>query len=87
MTAVWRPGWMKKEANLANVLRDFPANGRLALFIGPEGGFSAEDVEHMRQFGIISFSLGPRVLRMETAAILAPALVLYQLGKAGINQP
>jgi 16S rRNA U1498 N3-methylase RsmE len=35
----------------------------------------------MRAAGMRVFSLGRRILRMETAAMLAPALVLYQLGE------
>ena len=71
----------EKEVDLADALEGFPAGGKLALFIGPEGGFSDADVEMMHKFGVASFSLGPRVLRMETAAILVPALALYRLGK------
>jgi 16S rRNA (uracil1498-N3)-methyltransferase len=54
---------------------------RIGLFIGPEGGFAPEETEKMKTQGVKMVSLGSRVLRMETAAILAPALVLYQLGE------
>ncbi len=50
------------------------------LFIGPEGGFSEEEVELARAEGAIAFGLGPRILRAETAAIAAAALVQYELG-------
>lgn len=54
---------------------------RIGLFTGPEGGFAPEEAEWMIAQGVQMVSLGSRVLRMETAAILAPALVLYQLGE------
>jgi 16S rRNA (uracil1498-N3)-methyltransferase len=56
----------------------------VGLFCGPEGGFDASEIELMRSRGLGSFSLGRRILRMETAAILAPALVLYALGELDI---
>ncbi len=51
----------------------------IALFIGPEGGFAVEEVDLARDAGCKIISLGPRILRMETAAIVFPALVLYEL--------
>ena len=54
---------------------------RIALFIGPEGGFAQQEMDLFQQHGVHSVSLGKRILRMETAAIVAPALVLYELGQ------
>lgn len=53
--------------------------GRMGLFVGPEGGFSKEEVDLASSLGCQIVSLGPRILRMETAAILFPALVLSVL--------
>lgn len=54
--------------------------GRNAIvLIGPEGGLSAEEVALAREAGFQPVSLGKRILRMETAAITAAALVLYEL--------
>lgn len=50
----------------------------VALFIGPEGGFSAAEVQLARDYGIIPVSLGPRILRAETAGLAAAAMVLYE---------
>lgn len=52
----------------------------VSLFIGPEGGFSDEEVELAEAEGAVLFGMGPRVLRAETAAIAAAALVQYELG-------
>jgi 16S rRNA (uracil1498-N3)-methyltransferase len=46
------------------------------LFIGPEGGFSPEEVNLAKQNGIQIISLGKRILRAETAAIVASSLIL-----------
>lgn len=57
--------------------------GAVELFIGPEGGFDDHEVEAMKQAGIIPCSLGPRVLRSETAGVVAVALVQSILGDMG----
>jgi len=49
---------------------------QVALFVGPEGGFSAREVDHVRHHGGHLATLGPRTLRAETAAIVATALLL-----------
>jgi 16S rRNA (uracil1498-N3)-methyltransferase len=55
----------------------------VAIFIGPEGGFSVEEVALARQAGAQVVSLGRRILRSETAGIVAAAAVLYELGELG----
>ena len=46
------------------------------LFIGPEGGYSPEEVDYAEQNGLTTVSLGKRILRAETASIAAAALIL-----------
>jgi len=53
------------------------------LFIGPEGGFTQEEAEMARRHDIHSVTLGNRVLRAETAAIAAVAVVLHEMGDLG----
>jgi 16S rRNA (uracil1498-N3)-methyltransferase len=53
------------------------------LFIGPEGGFAEAEVQLARRHGAIPVSLGPRVLRAETAAVVATAAVLYEAADLG----
>ena len=53
--------------------------GSIGLFVGPEGGFSQAEVTLAQSAGCRIVSLGQRILRMETAAILFPALVLSAL--------
>jgi 16S rRNA (uracil1498-N3)-methyltransferase len=52
----------------------------LALFVGPEGGYDAQEVALARQTGATVVSLGPRILRTETASPVFAALVLFGLG-------
>jgi 16S rRNA (uracil1498-N3)-methyltransferase len=52
----------------------------VALFIGPEGGFTPEEVELARRRNIVPVSLGPRILRAETAALVALTVVLAHFG-------
>jgi len=52
----------------------------LNLFIGPEGGFSPSEVALVRSHGVQSVSLGRRVLRAETAGLVAATAILYEYG-------
>jgi 16S rRNA (uracil1498-N3)-methyltransferase len=57
------------------------AAGHLAVLIGPEGGFSASERAGLRsRSGVIAVSLGPRILRADTAALSALTLVQAVLG-------
>ena len=50
------------------------------LFIGPEGGFSPAEVEFARGCGALPITLGRRVLRAETAGLVAATAILYECG-------
>lgn len=65
---------------LQGIERPDPA---IALLIGPEGGFTDEEVALAREKGAVAVGLGPRILRTETAAVIASALILYELGEMG----
>ncbi len=55
----------------------------VTLVVGPEGGFSHEEVTLAESMGYVAVRCGPRVLRGETMGIVAPALVQYALGDMG----
>jgi 16S rRNA (uracil1498-N3)-methyltransferase len=61
---------------LADGDRPFAVN----LFVGPEGGFTGEEVAAAQSYGIVPVSLGPRILRAETASVVGSALILAELG-------
>jgi len=50
------------------------------LFIGPEGGFTPGEVEFARSCGIVPVTLGHRVLRAETAGLVAASVIFYDCG-------
>jgi len=51
----------------------------VALLIGPEGGFTDKEVQLAQASGASPISLGRRILRTETAAVVASALILHEL--------
>lgn len=62
-----------------------PADARVAVVVGPEGGLDPEEVDLLLGCNPRArlVTLGPSILRTETAGIVAPALVLYELGGLG----
>ena len=53
---------------------------KVSILIGPEGGFSSQEVEFALNCGTVPVSLGPRILRAETAGLVAAAITLYEFG-------
>ena len=51
------------------------------IFIGPEGGFTIEEIELAKKNSITPVTLGQRILRVETASLLASILVLNAFGE------
>ena len=64
-------------------VKDTPAVQRVFAVLGPEGGFTPEEIDKARKSGFITASLGPRILRAETAAIAASALLQHLFGDMG----
>jgi 16S rRNA (uracil1498-N3)-methyltransferase len=92
--ADWRaaggPGLMPDEAlageaerGLREALAALGQPETLSVFIGPEGGLAPEEAAAGREAGLLPVSLGPRILRTETAAIVVCALLLYEAGDLG----
>lgn len=73
--------WEEEESlSLKQALTQKPVEN-LSILIGPEGGFSKEEVDRAQESGFLSVTLGKRILRMETAAVVACALALYERGE------
>jgi 16S rRNA (uracil1498-N3)-methyltransferase len=67
---------------LRDLLKPGTANGAIALAVGPEGGWTEDELQAFQRAGWISASLGNTILRAETAAIAATAIAasaLYSL--------
>ena len=65
--------------NIKKVLQDLPKCDTLIIVIGPEGGFTKEEEAKLIANGYISVSLGKRVLRTETASLVALSYINYEL--------
>ena len=59
------------------------ATSSINILIGPEGGFTADEVELAKKNGITPVTLGRRILRAETAGLVTATAVLYELGELG----
>lgn len=60
-------------------LRKLPKHGKIAVFIGPEGGFADVEIEDAMVHGIEPITLGKRILRTETAAITSMSILMLTL--------
>ncbi len=56
---------------------------KILVMIGPEGGFSTDEIEKAKASGFISATLGPRILKADTAPIVAITLIQYIFGDIG----
>lgn len=73
----------EKNSSLKEILKEKAGIKTLGIFIGPEGGFSQEEIKSCLENNISSVTLGPRILRTETAGFVAAAIVQYELGDMG----
>lgn len=67
----------------ASPLAQAAAPRRIRVLIGPEGGLSDAEVQRARDAGFLPWSVGPRVLRAETAPAAALAILQYLWGDGG----
>ncbi|MGB9919299.1 MAG: 16S rRNA (uracil(1498)-N(3))-methyltransferase [Moorellales bacterium] len=84
-TSVLMPWEGERQKSLRGVLSRLgtPQPRRVALLVGPEGGWDPAEVNEAVSRGAVTVSLGPRILRCETAAVVAVALVMYEWGDLG----
>ncbi|HEX7064845.1 MAG TPA: 16S rRNA (uracil(1498)-N(3))-methyltransferase [Bacillales bacterium] len=67
-----------ESGNFVQALRGMGSTGSILIVIGPEGGFSQDEVDLLKDNGFLSCGFGPRILRTETAALYALAAISYQ---------
>lgn len=70
----------EKSVTLKSVLKQNADAENINLIIGPEGGFADEEIAAALEKNIKTVTLGPRILRCETAPIAAVAAIMYELG-------
>lgn len=71
----------ENDRNLKQVLSEIKNEvHHIIILIGPEGGFSKKEVTAAVDNGFVEVSLGPRILRTETAPLTALSIIQYELG-------
>ena len=61
------------------IIKKLKQNDKLAIIVGPEGGIDNEELDYLKSIGFVSASLGPRILRTETAAFYALSAISYEM--------
>jgi 16S rRNA (uracil1498-N3)-methyltransferase len=79
----WEESSCSFKDTLKDVLKEQKGEAPIYLMIGPEGGFAEEEVEQVQSYGGIPVSLGPRILRTETASLAALATLMFAWGDWG----
>ena len=74
----------ERTISIKEAIKDSSAN-TIGIFVGPEGGFEEEEIEKIQEIDGKVVSLGPRILRTETASVVASSIVLYELSDLGGN--
>ena len=74
----------ENQVSLKEALQAHKEAKTVGVIIGPEGGLSNEEVEAARKQGGIAVSLGRRILRTETAGLVAATAILYETDNLGI---
>jgi 16S rRNA (uracil1498-N3)-methyltransferase len=75
--------WEKGGTGLSEAMASVDTGKAVHIFIGPEGGFTGDEVREAEEHGIVITTLGKRILRAETAAIAAAALVQFVIEANG----
>lgn len=69
--------------NMASKIENTKEIKNIGIIIGPEGGFESEEIETLKAKGAHIVTLGPRILRTETAGFTCLSLLQYELGDIG----
>ncbi len=76
--------WEEAQGRMLKAMREeFPGARDIGLVIGPEGGMSGAEVGALARLGALPVTLGPRILRTETAAVAACAMTMLLWGDLG----
>lgn len=73
----------EKTTDIKEVFKKHTGIISAGIFIGPEGGFEKEEIDKCMERKIIPVTLGPRILRTETAGLVAAVLILYETDNMG----
>lgn len=70
---------------MVNSIDDKSSIRNIGIMVGPEGGFEESEIEALKEKGAHIVTLGPRILRTETAGFTCVSLLQYELGDLGGN--
>jgi 16S rRNA (uracil1498-N3)-methyltransferase len=73
----------ERSSNLKSIIKSKTNQNSISVFIGPEGGFTPKEIKLAIEAGIKPVTLGPRILRTETAGIAVVSIIMYELGDMG----
>jgi 16S rRNA (uracil1498-N3)-methyltransferase len=74
--------WEEERVKMLKTVLAHPARQlNIGIFIGPEGGITPDEAELASRAGVQLITLGPRILRAETAGLALSAAILYTLGE------
>lgn len=75
------------ENGLKNVIKEIKQTDNkylnIGIIIGPEGGIEEQEIDSLKQAGAKIISLGNRILRTETVAMIMSGIIMYELGDIG----
>lgn len=70
------------DISFKGILKEYKGSN-ISVFVGPEGGFDQSEIEELKRAGVKSVSLGHRILRTESVALVASSIIMYELGDLG----
>lgn len=70
----------EKGQGFKNLLKSNGRFKKIAIVIGPEGGFDDQEILTAKKAGAVPVTLGPRILRTETAGFVALSILMYEIG-------
>lgn len=70
----------KEKSSMKQILKENRDSRNIAIIVGPEGGFEESEVKRLTDKGVRSITLGPRILRTETAGMAMLCIVMYEFG-------
>lgn len=74
----------EKEKSLKDILKIISnKNQKIGIVIGPEGGFEEKEIKMLEQSNGRIITLGKRILRTETVAMVMSSIIMYELGDLG----
>ena len=73
----------EQSMSLSRIARPASSTTSILVLVGPEGGWTKEEVATAEEKGCIPITLGPKILRAETAAMIAIGILQHRLGELG----